>query len=521
VITRAISNLPTLDSGKPSARNKCTEQKPLVQRVRRGAIWTAANTLLLRFSNIAVMAVVARIVSPEELGVFALAIAIQLLLADMAALGVSSAIARSDLDEAKIAPTVITISIFTSLMLGLAMALLAPNIAAMVGSPQATDTIRILAIALALVGPFAVPSAQLQRRYRQDILFRATAISFLPSSAVLLMLALLGDGAVAFAWSRVVGQLLTGLIILFSVEHLYGPGLNPRYARGLIAFGLPIAMTNVLSQALLNMDYVFIGRLMSTSDVGLYMLAFNVSTWSTALIGSVLNGMVLPAFSQVKLDGGNLSRALAHATGVVGLIACPIAGFTFVFAHQIIGTIYGSKWTAAAPALALLSLYGVFFVIALLLANVLIALGSTAILFVAQIAGIVVLAPLLMVGVTHFGLIGAAIAHVIVITLVMLPTYLLGIRRSIGATIFALGRALRRPSLATAVASISAFLVSQVTNGVALQLAVGALTGALVYVALTVPLLLKTLPEQVSDRISSVAAPCRRRVARALRQQTN
>ena len=35
------------------------------------------------------------------------------------------------------------------------------------------------------------------------------------------------------------------------------------------------------------------------------MLAFNVSTWSTAIIGSVLNGMVMPAFSQVKLDVGN------------------------------------------------------------------------------------------------------------------------------------------------------------------------------------------------------------------------
>ena len=182
---RTSNSLPTLDFGDTSAQNQSTEQKPLGQRVRRGAMWNVASTFLLRISNIAVMAVVARIVSPEELGVFALAITIQVVLADMAALGVSSAIARSDLDEEKIAPTVTTISILTSLILALGMALLAPNIAILWANPQATDPIRILAITLALVGAFAVPGAQLQRQYRQDVVFRSNVISFFPSSAAL------------------------------------------------------------------------------------------------------------------------------------------------------------------------------------------------------------------------------------------------------------------------------------------------------------------------------------------------
>lgn len=159
----------------------------LVGDVKRGAMWTGASTLLLRFSNIALMAVVARIVAPDQLGVFGLAVTAHAVLVSIAELGVASAIARSDLDVDKIAPTVTSIAIFSSLVLGGLMASFAGPLAGLLGSPLAEDPIRILAISVALIGPFAVPGADLQRTFRQDLIFRANIVSFVPASAVLVM----------------------------------------------------------------------------------------------------------------------------------------------------------------------------------------------------------------------------------------------------------------------------------------------------------------------------------------------
>ncbi|PJI51823.1 lipopolysaccharide biosynthesis protein, partial [Methylobacterium radiotolerans] len=74
-----------------------------------------------------------------------------------------------------------------------------------------------------------MPGAQLQRSFRQDQLFWASLVSFVISSAVLIALAVVTDGAVAFAWSRVVGQLAVGLFMMRSVERNYLPGFSVAY----------------------------------------------------------------------------------------------------------------------------------------------------------------------------------------------------------------------------------------------------------------------------------------------------
>lgn len=473
-------------------------QDILVKDVRRGALWTGASTMLLRFSNIALMAVVARIVAPDELGVFALAITVQAVLVSIAELGVASAIARTDIDIDKIAPTIVTISLLTSVSLGSVMAAFAGPLAVFLGTPDAEVPIRILAISVALIGPFAVPGAQLQRNFRQDLLFRANVIAFVPSSAVLVILALLGDGAEAFAWSRVAGQLIAGTIMVLSVGRKYLPGYNNDYLKPLLKFGVPLALANIVSQVLLNVDYVFIGRLMTEADVGLYMLAFNICMWSSAVISAMLNGIVLPAISSVRRDGGDLNIAMQHGLRTVALIACPLAAFTSAFAAPLITTIYGEKWHAAAPVLSVLSFYGVISVIGLLFANIIIATGRTGILFLVQAIALVVLVPALQLGINLGGLVGIGLAHIVVISLVTFPVYLQALRKSAGAHVGPLLFVLIRPAAAATVAALLALAVTSPLNFDPLKILLGGMVGAVAYLVFTYKPILNLLPSKAA-----------------------
>lgn len=477
----------------------------LARDVKKGSLWTGASTLLLRLSNIALMAVVARIVAPDELGVFALAVTVQAVLVSVAELGVASAVARKDLDVDAIAPTVVSISVITSLVIAGLMALFAGNIADALGSPAAEQPIRILSLNVALIGPFAVPGAQLQSAFRQDLVFRANMVSFVPASVVLILVALAGDGAAAFAWSRVVGQLVAGSLMLLSVPKRYSFGLNKAYLRPLISFGVPLALANLLSQALLNVDYVFVGRMMSTADVGLYMLAFNVCMWSTAIIGSILNGIVLPAFSSVRRDGGDIPTALSSAVRTVALIACPIAAFTCTFSTPLVTVIYGGQWVDAGPVLQVLSFYGVVFVLGLLFANVIISTGRTWVLFLVQAVALVSLIPALTVGIQYAGLVGIGIAHVAVISVVTLPAYLWAIGKATGARSGLILSALVRPAMASIAAGIFAGLI---TGPIAMdlgKLSVGGLAGAAVYVFLTRRALIPIFPDSWRGRFPGSA----------------
>lgn len=481
-------------------------EKGFADRVRTGAMWAGGSTLLLRFANIAIMAVIARIVSPNELGVFALTLVAYGVVVSVAELGVASAIARSDLDEAAIAPTVVTISVVTSLSLASIMFAFAEPLAVALGSAEAADPLRVMALCVAMIGPFAVPGAQLQRTFRQDLIFRANIVSFIPSSAVLILVALLGDGAIAFAWSRVVGQLVVGMMMWLSAPRHYWPGFNRQAVRMLLAFGIPLAAANLLGQILLNVDYIFVGRLLTIADVGLYNLAFNISVWSTAVIGSMLNGVVLPAFSRVRRVGGDMQAALGKAVRTVALIASPIAALTLSLAAPLIATIYGEKWVGAAPVLGVLSVYGFFSVVCLLLANVIASTGRTAVLLVVQAVALAVLIPVMWVGTTIGGLVGVGVSHIAVILLATFPIYLWAIRRTTGAGVLVIARALWWPVAAAVLSGLIAWGVSSLVPFAPVKLVAGGIAGGIVYLILTAPLLGMMVPTSIVQRRPVAAA---------------
>lgn len=469
---------------QPAAITAAAEHGGLASAVRKGAFWSAASSVLMRFANVALMAVVARIVAPEHVGLFALAMVVHAFVSSVAELGVASAIARSDLDPERIAPTVTTIAVVVSGLLAGAMALFAPAIAEALNAPDATDSLRVLAISVALIGPFAVPGAQLQREFRQGRLFAANLVAFIPSSAALVLLALHGDGAVAFAWSRVVGQVVVGGFIVASVSRVYRPGFDRRELRPLLAFGIPLALANLLSQIVVNVDYVVVGRVLDVVAVGVYTLAFNVAGWASAAIGSMLNGVVLPAFSRARSDRARLPGIVAQAARTVAVIACLISAMTAAMARPLVHVLYGSRWDGAAPVLEVLAVYGVVAVLCLLFANITIATGRTGILLAVQVAALVTLVPLMYAGVRAWGIQGAGYAHVAVACAVTLPVYLVAVHRTTGAAPGRLAFAVFPPVVAGILAFLAARAVTQVPAPDLVRTLLGGVIGSTVYVVL-------------------------------------
>lgn len=488
-----------LPEAAPIAVESGAEVPSLARQARRGALWSGASAILLRFSNVLVMIIVARIIAPDELGVYALAITVHGFVVCIAAWGVGSAIGRSDLDADKLGPTVTTFAIASGFVTASAMALVAGPLATLLGSPEAAGPIRVLSITVALTGLFAVPSAQIQRSFRQDVMFRGNLIAFFGSNATLLLLSTVTHGAMAFAWSRVVGHIIVGAVIIALLDRRYRPGWRTEYIQPLLRFGVPAALGGVLSQLVLNVDFVIVSHQMSVADLGLYMLAFNICAWPTAVLGTIMNEIVLPAFSGVRRDGGDLQATVSRAVRTVALVACPIAGFTCAFAYPLIGTVYGDQWLDAAPVVTVLALYGVVYVLAMMFDNIIIASGRTVAIFVVHAIALTVLIPALIIGVRLGGLVGVGIAHIIVVTFVILPAYLFAIRQTTGAGLIVTLQALVRPLAAAATAAVIATLATRSMEPAIVKLAVGGIVGAFVYAAIAGRSLSDLLPERLAQ----------------------
>jgi lipopolysaccharide exporter len=503
---RTLTSSPAGDAASdPAAHSGPTRpERSLGSMARRGALWAVAANVIMRFAGVAVTALLARLLSKEDFGVFAVALAVYLVVASLAELGMASAVARAPMEPEDIAPTVASISILVSGVVGLGMAVCAPVLASVLGQPDAAGPIRVLSLCLVLTGIFAVPGAQLVREFRQDRIFLATIVGFVVANPVLVVLALNGGGATAFAWSRVIGQVATGVVYVFSTSRRYRPGWRSEAVGPLIRFGLPLSLANLVNWTLLNADYMLLGRLVDAAQIGVYLIAFNVASWSTAVMGSVLNSVVVPAFGRVSDDRRRLGDALVSASELVAVVAMAFGALTLALAGPLVTVLFGAKWSEATPVLAVLSVYGVLYAFSLLFANILVATGRTARLLVVQLSWVAVLVPAMLVGLHHQGLSGVAWAHVVTIGLVSVPAYAVCVLRVTGQSAGELLRTWRLPTAAGAVAAAGAWVVSQAFATPWMSLLAGGAVGGVLYLAGVAPLAVRRLPPRlVPGRLAS------------------
>jgi O-antigen/teichoic acid export membrane protein len=482
-----------------------SDSRSLSARVRRGALWVVASNVLLRLANVLITAVVAHILSLHDFGVFAVALTVYAIVSVLAELGVSPCLMRADLDIDHLAPTVASVSILSNAILAGAMAAFARPIAVALGSAAAVGPIRVMSLAVLFTGAFAVPNSQLMRDFKQAKIFLANAIAFVPSTVLLIVLAKSGGGAMAFAWSMVVRQFVWGGVLIAVAPRRYRPGFARSAMSVIFRFGLPLAGANFVNYILLNVDYAFVGHLLGAAPLGVYMLAFTVASWPYGVLGNVINNVSMPAFSRVKHDRALMHNATASALRAVTLIVLPMCGMTIALARPIILTLYGAKWAAATNVLVILSLYGAVFMACLLIANMLVALGQTKLLFVLQLVWIGTLIPAMALGVHKDGILGAAYAHIAVILPIVLPSYLLVLKRVTGIHLAALGQATLPALLASSAAALAARGVASQLSSPLAQLIAGLAAGGVIYVICAGQQIVAVFaPKQLAERILRV-----------------
>ncbi|WP_258067082.1 lipopolysaccharide biosynthesis protein [Arthrobacter sp. GMC3] len=424
--------------------------------VRKGLVWSSINSLVLRMGSLVVGIVLARILAPEQFGVYALALTVQAILMALADLGLSADLIRSENPKA-IAPTVATLGAISGITLSLTMAGTAPFAASMLGSPESAGVISVLSLTLLLAGLGVVPYATLSRRFEQRKLFTISLVDFAISTTITLALIFSGWGVMALAVGRICAQLST-LILQY-----WFAGERPRFGwdriqvRPVLAFGLPVAGANLLSWALLNIDNVAVSRMAGPMALGFYVLAFNISSWPMNALGQAIRAVALPAFAQTaRAKGGD--RSFEHALALTWAVALPAGVLLAVVAGPVVALLYGNRWEPAVPILQALGLFGSFRAAFDLAASFLTARGATRDVFWVQVAWFLVLIPAIVLGIMWFGLPGAGWSHVAVGVLVA-AFYSIALRRN-GVSLVPLWNVVWPPLLAVIPASAVAWIVA-------------------------------------------------------------
>jgi O-antigen/teichoic acid export membrane protein len=454
----------------------------LGSKVGRGLAWSTVNTIIGRVGQLFVGVALARLIAPSEFGVFAAALVVLTVVISVSELGVSVAIvqAKDRAEVDRIAPVVTTVSVASGAVLAALMALLAPWLAQALGAPAAAGPIRVLALSLVIAGLSATPSACMQREFRQDRKLIADTVAFAVTTTVAVGMASAGFGAWSLAWSRVIGNIVLFGFTFALAPARYRPAWDAALARRLLLFGLPLAGASIVVFAVMNVDYAVIGNILGAEQLGIYVLAFNLSGWPVGAFSNTVRAVSLPAFSELRSDAPRYKASFGRALGMLFVPVVPACVLLGVLGGPLVRFVYGPRWSDAAAPLAFLAVLGASRVALELAYDFLVSAGASNEALRLNLLWFVSLIPTLIVAAHLGGITAVAAGHLLALVLVVLPAFMRALSR-LGVTMGSIAGPITRPLQGGALMALTALAALAVMPTDLARIIVGGVASVLVY----------------------------------------
>lgn len=333
----------------------------LTDRTTRAAQWRFAGAAIGAVSQLAVGAVLSRLLTPADFGVMALTFVVLGLARPLGDLGIGGAVVqRAELTERHVR-TAFTFAVLLGLAIAGAIAAVAPLSAAAMRNPLVTPVLRMLSLGFAIGGAGTVAGALLRRRldFKRQF-FIDTGSAVVGYGGVAITLALLGQGVWSLVWGSLCQGLLAAVGQLACARHSVRPLLARRELGQLLNFGVGTSANQGVNYVALNGDNFVVGRTLGAASLGLYNRAYMLMSLPFTYAASVMSTVLFPAFAQVQAEPGRLRRGYLMMTELTAMIAAPAMGTLAVVAPHLVLTLYGPQWTGVVVPLQIFCITGYF-----------------------------------------------------------------------------------------------------------------------------------------------------------------
>ncbi len=297
--------------------------------------------------NLGSTLVLARLLSPHEIGVFSVGAAVVGIMHSLRDFGVTSyLIQERDVDRDKLR-TAFTVTLGLSWLFALLLLAGADWAAGFYGEPGVRQIVWVMAANFVLI-PFGSPILALMRREMQ---FGRLAAIQVASTAVNagtgIALAATGHGFMSLAWASLAGVAITSGLAFLSRPHvfLFKPGLHQW--RSVLAFGSYASANALLGDLRLTAPDLIMGRMLGFEAVGLFSRAIGLIGIFNKVFFEGLQPVLLPALSEKVRRGEDLGETYLRAMEHVSVLYWPFLAFLALMAGPIVEILLGQQWVDA------------------------------------------------------------------------------------------------------------------------------------------------------------------------------
>jgi lipopolysaccharide exporter len=340
----------------PSRSDGAVVEQPIKDQIARGVAWMTGARLGVQALGLLSTMILARLLTPADFGLIALAMSVVALLETLSHFGFEMPLihkrdaTRSDFDTAW------TLNILVAGIICTTIALVAPLATRFYGEPRIEAILYWIA-----AGHFVLSFQNIGTvLFRKQLNFKRDFALQISQKMAALAFAIPLAFALRSYWALVAGMVV-GNVAAVVVSYLFLP-YRPRFAlsswRELFSFSKWVQINGMLSFARDRGAVFIIGRALDAPSVGMFTMANEIASLPSTTLVAPLNRAIFPGFARMAHDDRILRDGYRSFLGMIALVAVPAAAGVSAVAALIVPVVLGPQWPAAVPLLALLALAG-------------------------------------------------------------------------------------------------------------------------------------------------------------------
>lgn len=329
-------------------------------KIYRALHFNALSTLVNFLLNFGSVIAISRLLKPEEIGIFSVAVSFSAFAHVLREFGVGQYFVQlRDLtkESLRLGFTVMLISSWT---IAIILLLVSHPLADFYGHNGLISLFQIISINFAIIPFGSHILSVLKRELKFGYLAITGVISTLIQVAVTITSAWNGESYLSMVWGTLAGNIATMLLLFFIRPDL--AGITPKF-RGIgkvFSFGAKSSTASLLNLLGSSGPDIIFGKTLGFEAVALFSRASSLNNMVLSKVVSIFDQVYLPAFAQSIRDGNLPKNSYLRSIILITSITFPLITILSIISHDLIITLFGDQWVKAADLAPYLCIFQLF-----------------------------------------------------------------------------------------------------------------------------------------------------------------
>lgn len=379
----------------------------------RSFTWMSVLRIVTRSIAFFRLAILARILTPSQFGIFGIATLILSLLEVLTETGINVFLIQKKDKSSEYINSAWLVSIARGILIAALIVVTSPLIVKFFNSPDSLPVILLIALVPFIRG-FINPSIiniQKNLEFHKEFYLRTVLLTV--DASVAIIVAFITKSAESMA----IGLIISAVVEVILSFILFNPKpklkLEKEKIIHIFSKGWNVTLTGIFVYLSENLDNIFVGRMLGTASLGIYQNAYKISTLTISEINEVVNRVTFPVYSKFSEDKLRLKKAFTKVFVSSTFAAVVLGLFVFIFADSIVRIILGPDWMSAVPVVRILAIYSILRTAFGNFSAVFLSVEKQKYVAATTFARLMVLLVLLVPLINSYGMVGAGYAMLI------------------------------------------------------------------------------------------------------------